>query len=563
MTIPFARTIPTVDGRLSPGEWDDASAVSGLIEQFDRTVSNRRAVIWIKRDTQHVYIAHRSTLAPGELTDRPRQPPFWFADTDHSVAFSLASAGGDTDSASHYQFRANAFGRLWQQEVRWTVADHRVRYPQNTQWKSGWRAANHVSADQTRWESEYLVPLADVGETLRGGGAADHHWRVLLARDYPSVEQTALVVSNDWRFGPAVRHWELAAYDNYRIESGYALASVAATAPAVQVLNLDALARGTFNPRIRIANNGPPDRFVVRCAVRDAEHELFSDHQDLRIDAGAWVSAACGPYETVGASLVADVGIEDARGTVLHRQMLPFQGTRASEGRPPDLYFTGGHKEGPDDNVLLSVFNPIRHTLLGRIDLRRLPRASHVARTEIAVRAQSAEQPIFTMSLTTDASGRAERQVTMPVLPPGVYEAVARAWSADGALLGRSRELFLRYDHASALPWLDNAIGISTRVLPPWTPIEAGQPAAGAAMTLRVTDRIYRIGGSGLPTHMDAAGASLLAAPASIEVVAGGAVVPWTSEPSPAVDATLAHIVNYRGRLESANWTLTTTGALE
>jgi len=66
LTIPHATHPPTLDGKLAPGEWDDAAAVTGIINQFDGVAHPRQATFWLKYDDGNMYVAQRSTLLAGE-----------------------------------------------------------------------------------------------------------------------------------------------------------------------------------------------------------------------------------------------------------------------------------------------------------------------------------------------------------------------------------------------------------------------------------------------------------------------------------------------------------------
>ena len=66
---------------------------------------------------------------------------------------------------------------------------------------------------------------------------ADQEWGLLLARDYPGVEQTAIVLSDDWRHGTANRVRGVGFYNLYRDAKGYVKLSFRPGAPpqAIQV----------------------------------------------------------------------------------------------------------------------------------------------------------------------------------------------------------------------------------------------------------------------------------------------------------------------------------------
>ena len=165
----------------------------------------------------------------------------------------------------------------------------------------------------------------------------------------------------------------------------------------------------------------------------------------------------------------------------------------------------------------------------------------------------------------------AERKVRfhLPELSPGVYQATANVYSEDNRLLGQARQNFIRFDHAKDLPWLGNTLGITDKVLPPWTPITA-TPKPGAGLDLACWGRTYHIGGNGLfaaldvqaQSGLDQATKDILAGPIRVEIVQGGQ--PMALTPAGLTEVkTAAHEASYRGRLAGAGWRVTTRGRME
>src|SRR5690349_2692774 len=71
LSLPHTAHAPTLDGKLAPGEWDDAAAVVGVINQLDNVAHPRQATFWLKFDDKNFYVAQRSTLLPGEKKAPP------------------------------------------------------------------------------------------------------------------------------------------------------------------------------------------------------------------------------------------------------------------------------------------------------------------------------------------------------------------------------------------------------------------------------------------------------------------------------------------------------------
>src|SRR5581483_4660892 len=112
--------------------------------------------------------------------------------------------------------------------------------------------------------------------------------------------------------------------------------------------------------------------------------------------------------------------------------------------------------------------------------------------------------------------GDYELHTTLPELTPGVYEITASLLRKDKKLLARSRDLFIRYDHAKDLPWIGNKIGLEDKVAQPWTPIVTKESESN--LSLACWGRTYEINGSGFPTQINTVGQNILTAPIRIEM---------------------------------------------
>ncbi len=241
LDIAVLRRAVTLDGVLAEGEWADATHISGALDLFEGRPSSRRVDFWVKHGGHALYIAQRSRL-------KPRSPhPFWFRDgDDNSVVVALAPGGvNQGDTPSHYVLRFNPQG----QRIGWEITDQyrdvKLRWP-HLPWQNsvaaadpdlpyGYgfrdseagedpegaapvRMASHVDASSGIWTTEMVIPFAAMNVEAPSSG---QQWGLLLARDYPGVEQTAIVHADDWRHGTANRVRGVGFYNLYRNADDY------------------------------------------------------------------------------------------------------------------------------------------------------------------------------------------------------------------------------------------------------------------------------------------------------------------------------------------------------
>lgn len=563
MVVPRAAKPPVIDGKIQQGEWDDAVAVSGVINQFDGLAHPRQATFWMTYDGTHVYLAQRSTLLPGELDGGVRFPTVWFEDNDNSAVFCLAPGRvNHGDEPSHYQLRCNLSGKIAQEEICWRWKGLKLVYPQNRTWNGKWTVANSLNADKTVWESEYAIPLAEMKvEVVKNG----EEWGVLFARDYPCLDQNAIVRSTDWRFGPARRHWGLGLFDNYRKEGEYARACLMADAPAVQVLSLGDLAAGKLGGVVSVGSHGVAAvDIALRRRVTQGETVIHEQNETAHLEPGQRKEFPLAAKTIPAGDYLLRLEVSAGEGKPLFAQAVPFRVGYAQERltRVPDIYFSGEHKLGPWLDATMTSYNPIRNLLIGRVRIGNMPQKEKASRADLSVRCPGEAAPLFTAPLPAfDAAGVSETRVQLPVLVPGLYEVTATVYDAGGVPLGRSRDYFMRYDHAKELPWLGNSIGVSDKVLPPWTSLAMRRDGDG--VELRCWGRSYRVDGGGLLTGAAATGEALLAGPARLEVVETGGAVALTADTKPLNVAEAPDAMSFQGELRGSGWVVRTQSRLE
>ncbi len=256
----------------------------------------------------------------------------------------------------------------------------------------------------------------------------------------------------------------------------------------------------------------------------------------------------------------------------------------------PDFSFTGYHKGGGmpvsdstlrqygvytgvgEKELTATSYDPITGDFYARLDISPLPEVQKAARGEIVIRKAGEAKPIVSHPIPDFRGGQRKVRFPLPELTPGVYQATASMYEAEGGLIGQARQNFIRFDHAKDLPWLGNTLGVSDKVLPPWTAIKQDQIdwSDRTGLGLAVWGRRYAVDGSGLFTGIDTSAQSgleqaakdILAGPVRVEVIADGKAVALAAAGLEEVK-TAAHEASYRGELVGNGWRITTRGRLE
>jgi len=401
MTVPKETKPPTLDGKLAPGEWDNAAATTGVISQFDGIAHPRQATFWISFDDQHVHVAQRSTVMPEEL--KPRTPQN-LRGMDSSYVVALAPGRINRgDISSHYVIRTDITDKVTGPEVFWMLKGVKVTYP-NPNWAP--KDISQIETAQTIengvWVGEMAIPLKTIKVTDLKDGET---WGLLFARDYSAADQNAIVISSDWRFGPANRHYGLGFQNHYRLEKEYATATLSNGSPAVQLLSLGDLVSGRIAPRLAVKNTGDADRELTFRFVHGGK--TATKRVTLKPEARQVIDFDPVTVPDKITSMI-ELSVVDSTGTELFRQGMPvkagFYRNRAHS--VPDLYFSGTHFGGKRaNNILLPTgYDPIHNSFYGRLRVGDIPEAHLVERVEVTVRREGESKPVATLTPKSQAA---------------------------------------------------------------------------------------------------------------------------------------------------------------
>lgn len=142
LSIPETQTAPSIDGKLSPGEWENAASVPVNelmgISEYRSTLSD--AAVFLLRDNTNLYLALYSTFLPKHARINKRDGNLW---EDDSFEFHLKKPNGNI-----YQFIFNGNGEVF---------DARNADPR---WNTDLKAASNTKGGA--WCLEAAIPIRDL-----------------------------------------------------------------------------------------------------------------------------------------------------------------------------------------------------------------------------------------------------------------------------------------------------------------------------------------------------------------------------------------------------------------
>ncbi|MCM8757273.1 MAG: carbohydrate-binding family 9-like protein [Candidatus Omnitrophica bacterium] len=197
LVIPSCRKTPVIDGKLTEGEWQFATALTLVETVGSRNVRLEQPVFYVCRDKENIYIAMDSLASnTNTIVASCVMRDHLSIIGDDCLEIMLAPGSGkDIEQFDFpvFYFAINALGTLWDCKFIPNSAET------HNSWESGAEIANSV--DGTRWICEVRIPFSSMVKTAPEDGT---RWRMNLCRTYSGYHWAALNGSgglNDARVG--------------------------------------------------------------------------------------------------------------------------------------------------------------------------------------------------------------------------------------------------------------------------------------------------------------------------------------------------------------------------
>ncbi len=460
----------TIDGRLGPEEWADAAGISGLIDRDRAAAADTPTRVLLTYDDTYLYMAFHSRI-PQEAKEMPETRLLrgilksatleHDANVDHDDCFGVHIIPR-YPKGSFYRLYVNGIGTTYEFSVS-------PRREINLKWDPKWDLKSRVSMEG--WVVESRIPLSAFGvESIQPG----EEWRFQFLRNWQLLKQATDV----WEFcaGP-------------REERGDGLGTVIFAGRdnvAVRLEEFGGFAQERLTVRAELHNTAAAAT-SVEATLRAGDRVLASERFDLGAgDTKQFTSQA--DLRKLDAHLL-HLKIAAADGASFYTQTAPFY-------LPQPLALA--LKKYPSEKLITVSW--------------RLPRMSKRA---------AALNALVQIVRTRDGSAVQTRRISpLPSLfgtaeidvahvPTGSYEVKMTIREGGQSLLSE----VARYDKQPLPEWFGNNLGVSDRVLEPWTPLEVHEDAVS------MWGRTYGFGGKLLPLRIVNQERQILARPMSLRVV--------------------------------------------
>ncbi|MBS3762745.1 MAG: carbohydrate-binding family 9-like protein [Planctomycetes bacterium] len=542
MALGFCSEPPTIDGKLSPDEWNQANCISSLQElKRKRGLSFPPTRVYMARDKEYFYFAFRCPKRSPrwyKAKSRFRDSPVFLDGNYVEFYLSPPSGGGHTPV---YQFNINAYGAVADWRV---IKEIGVKHP-------GYNPKLDLARSET--SGEWILEGRIKAEKLDEGGLKPGQtWRTNWARSWPQ------------------RAWSLR--PGFFIERrNMGFLHLDDDAPAVQWLDFSGLHDGKLNVPAAIRNqSGTKQTYVLSARVtgKSAEDVLASVKETVGLAPGERKKITLKSGTTfAGKSGHVELVCRTPGGERFYHQYLRF--SSRYQGEMEKMRQALKEKAPMPKKLDLNVrYGQLYEALEVKADTWFLRRAG-LKPTAVTVEVRpegNGKEPVAERKLTHFQKDMALTRIELPEdAPDGKYSVRAVAFNEAGKQIGTAEAGFKRLDLTSPeinrkrrsrpgriFDWIGNDIGKTPQVLPPWTPIQVDRKKADVS----VWGRTYKLARSGLPAEITSKGDPLLNGPVRLVAVREGRKLKLTPPKKAPTVSTNVHVstARWEGDLNSDGW---------
>jgi hypothetical protein len=470
-TIPYTSEPPTIDGNIRDDQWQGGLSINAL-QTTEGAVSTRQTRFWLMWDDDHLYLAMRSPLRPGERVlqanrrvGRDNSKTVFDDSYEIWLNFNTTSPSGEQ---VFFQYLGNAAGSKYDVMFEPTVGNSRPG------WESGWKPVNRITPDGKNWEMEVAIPRQSVyrdqpfadGEQLQG----------LFVRNFK-------------------RPWEqnsVGGSGSFSAPDTHCRFILSKSAPAIHLLGVSDASTKSFGLKLA-------------AFARDHQALKWSFESDGGGAASGSLDLTSGKLETV------DLGLNlDHPGDGYYRiRVFSADGTAeyldwSSHRTFGDFAALTEPIAAVDPANLTLSFNPVQNYVRVEGDFINYDNRAAIHRFSAEVLDSQGKQ-LAQQDLQLDTLAYVHGFMHLGDCPAGSYVARLRGYDADGKQIFQKESSFEKKDAAKAFPWWNTSAGDIEKVIAPWTAVRHN------ADQIDVWGRTMRVGSAGLPSQISTQGMDLLA----------------------------------------------------
>lgn len=495
-TIPYAHTQPVIDGVVNDAEWQGAFSQRAL-QTTGGMLSVRQSRFWVMWDEEHIYVAMREPLRPGErlLQARRGRQPHKDVEVINDDCYEIWISADATDPLTGQphcstQFLANFAGARTDALHQPAVGNSRT-----SSYDTDWEPRSRLTPNH-EWEMELVIPRASLGLT-KGPFQDGLRLRALLARNFK-------------------RPWEQNSFEGtstFAVVETHSQWVLSRRAPALQLLEVGNAA--TRKIGARLAAQAQSDT-TIRWRYQS---DSVTKEGVAQVRQGRWAEVVQLPdldqpgpgrvrFTVTGAddTVLLDWSAQRSFGFAKRKQ------APADGGKPVPVEYNQAAESLDDrgDQLNLDItFNPEKNYARVFGDFIHFDNRAAIQEIVIVVR-DAADREIQRATTRLDQDAYAKAVLQFPQHPPGSYTVRFDCRDAAGQVIASKESSFAQENLAAKYEWWHTPRGNIEKVIAPWTPVtfEAG--------VFGVWGREMEVGAAGLPKRVRTQGREILAAPARL-----------------------------------------------
>ncbi len=515
---------PVIDGKVSPGEWDRAFTTSGLMAPFEHELQESETTMSLGYDDQRFYFLFRCRRGNHEwkLWKHSRfNDDYNFGEPSVEVWVTPPTAVPET-----YQNVINTYPAVLD------VKNIPSRGYSSQGWKGDWKMAESEDADN--YVIEASVPIRDFGiEGVKNGDV----WQFLLARNcLGAMPRSQASWSVTQGFSEIPQHPKVHLMDDEMVAQLTGVSTVLSGKYAFQVGVVAPRASGAeADVELRFHKAATPGPHPGPLPAGEGER---IEHRHVKLNKGERQVVNLSDDVPAGKQGNFTVTVTRTGGRQVFRQSFTY----TVSGWTPQRPVKPANAPPVEELPLTAQYGPETNTVLVKADILDLPGRERVAAAEAKVIDPQTGKVLASVPMRPfrEWYGGAELRLENVAVPVQDFRARSTGLSRDpnekpaqaGTTSGKKvatvvvlrdkagKELksatkqleLVRY----AAAWMDNTVGVSDKVIPPWTPIEVRGSEVG------VWNRTLSLDGLGMARRVLNGGVSQLAAPMRLVAVKDG-----------------------------------------
>ncbi len=488
---PLARP-PAIDGVISDGEWDMTFMGTGVAPHRKGGLDPLPVQYWFAYDAKRIYLAGRMQTFPGEIYNTlPRRLAGGGPSGHFEFLVDPHSCHVDHDWMQAMTYPLGKYENLGYSDRIGGYIPYDVEWEYKDSWKDGW------------WTAEMSAPVEAFRKALLQDGAV---WGVLFG----GMQQRA---------GP-MYYFSGTLGELFRDRKSYLKMILDRNAPVVRITGMGDVTAGNVTPKVELTNSASTElklkmRFTVADGPGDGAKTLKEDTQSAVVPAGGrkeftW-NAELPSKDGEISYLHAVLSAEDGSKTFLHSVY------KLSAPRTQVWLNKSGDVAG-DPAMLEAFYYPYFRSVRAVADFGGVANPEKAAEALFQVMDSKGAQ--IAEARTDSFDNRScEAVIQLKDVPAdGTYKIRCEILDKEKKPLAEMTDAFDK----KSFPFEHNKIGVSGKVLYPWTPIQVDEKQAA----LKVWNREYSFGRNGFPEGITTAGEQILAAPICLVVKIGGKEMP-------------------------------------